>query len=159
MIVKGKVEEKDESEDSIMWITEIVIVVTALLSLHSLMCEGRYFDSYDYSLIPEDMESEDVPSTRDLLLSPFPFTPRSNRVKRRLFDSNCKGIYNREAIDKLDSVCDACYNLYRKPYIASECRKECYNNGLFESCLYDLMMHDVAHEYTSMVRVLDIFLF
>ncbi|KAB7503332.1 Crustacean hyperglycemic hormone, partial [Armadillidium nasatum] len=35
------------------------------------------------------------------------------KAKRRSSDSSCKGIYDREIFDRLERVCDDCYNLFR----------------------------------------------
>nr|AEI83867.1 crustacean hyperglycemic hormone precursor [Eurydice pulchra] len=79
------------------------------------------------------------PSTLDRL--------NNAKAKRQVFDASCKGIYDRELFSQLERVCEDCYNLYRKPVVATECRRECYTTEVFESCLRDLMMHDLINEY------------
>ncbi|ROT68740.1 molt-inhibiting hormone-like isoform X2 [Penaeus vannamei] len=63
--------------------------------------------------------------------------------KRDTFDHSCKGIYDRELFRKLDRVCEDCYNLYRKPYVATECKSNCFVNKRFNVCVADLR-HDVS---------------
>nr|AMB38750.1 crustacean hyperglycemic hormone precursor [Talitrus saltator] len=75
------------------------------------------------------------------------------RPKRALFDDSCKGVYDRELFAKLDRVCEDCYNLYRKPSVSYECRRDCYSNAMFESCLYDLMLHEMVDKYAEMVQI------
>ncbi|KAF2364714.1 Arthropod neurohormone/Alpha-latrotoxin associated low molecular weight protein [Trinorchestia longiramus] len=75
------------------------------------------------------------------------------RPKRALFDDSCKGVYDRELFSKLDRVCEDCYNLYRKPSVSYECRRDCYSNTMFESCLYDLMLHEMVDKYAEMVQI------
>ncbi|KAA0183716.1 hypothetical protein HAZT_HAZT006158 [Hyalella azteca] len=79
--------------------------------------------------------------------------PDAGRPKRALFDDSCKGVYDRELFAKLDRVCDDCYNLYRKPTVSYECRRDCYSNPMFESCLYDLMLHEMVDKYAEMVQI------
>jgi len=75
------------------------------------------------------------------------------RPKRAMFDDSCKGVYDRQLFSKLDRVCEDCYNLYRKTSVSYECRTDCYGNPVFESCLYDLMLHDMVDKYAEMVQV------
>nr|prf crustacean hyperglycemic hormone [Faxonius limosus] len=69
-----------------------------------------------------------------------------------VFDQACKGIYDRAIFKKLDRVCEDCYNLYRKPYVATTCRQNCYANSVFRQCLDDLLLIDVLDEYISGVQ-------
>ncbi|KAL7639829.1 UNVERIFIED_CONTAM: hypothetical protein RMT77_009242 [Armadillidium vulgare] len=58
-----------------------------------------------------------------------------SRSKRAIFDSSCKGIYDRDLFAKLDRVCDDCYNLYRQHKVVTECRKNCFNQDFFYTCV------------------------
>ncbi|RXG54697.1 hypothetical protein Avbf_15101 [Armadillidium vulgare] len=49
------------------------------------------------------------------------FGPAGMKAKRRIFDTSCKGFYDRGLFAQLDRVCEDCYNLYRKPHVAAEC--------------------------------------
>ncbi|RXG51909.1 Crustacean hyperglycemic hormone, partial [Armadillidium vulgare] len=49
------------------------------------------------------------------------FVPAGMKAKRRIFDTSCKGFYDRGLFAQLDRVCEDCYNLYRKPHVAAEC--------------------------------------
>nr|BEG56312.1 crustacean hyperglycaemic hormone isoform 2 [Panulirus japonicus] len=72
--------------------------------------------------------------------------------KRAVFDQSCKGVYDRSLFGKLDRVCDDCYNLYRKHYVSTGCRKNCYGNLVFRQCLDDLLLLDVVDEYVASVQ-------
>ncbi|XP_064085675.1 crustacean hyperglycemic hormones isoform X2 [Macrobrachium nipponense] len=67
-----------------------------------------------------------------------------NLKKRAILDQSCKGIFDRELFKKLDRVCDDCYNLYRKPYVAIDCRKDCFGTKTFGHCVEDLLL-DQTH--------------
>nr|QBX89039.1 crustacean hyperglycemic hormone 2 [Nephrops norvegicus] len=73
--------------------------------------------------------------------------------KRQVFDQACKGVYDRNLFKKLDRVCEDCYNLYRKPFVATTCRENCYSNRVFRQCLDDLLLIDVIDEYVSSVQM------
>nr|P83485.1 RecName: Full=Crustacean hyperglycemic hormone A; Short=CHHA [Cherax destructor] len=70
----------------------------------------------------------------------------------QVFDQACKGVYDRAIFKKLDRVCDDCYNLYRKPYVAVSCRGNCYNNLVFRQCLEELFLGNGFNEYISGVQ-------
>ncbi|XP_064085674.1 crustacean hyperglycemic hormones isoform X1 [Macrobrachium nipponense] len=76
-----------------------------------------------------------------------------NLKKRAILDQSCKGIFDRELFKKLDRVCDDCYNLYRKPYVAIDCREGCYQNLVFRQCIQDLQLMDQLDEYANAVQV------
>nr|WDS50829.1 crustacean hyperglycemic hormone [Palaemon carinicauda] len=71
-------------------------------------------------------------------------SPTLNLKKRAILDQSCKGIFDRELFKKLDRVCDDCYNLYRKPYVAIDCRKDCFGTKTFGHCVEDLLL-DQSH--------------
>nr|QHR84459.1 hyperglycemic hormone A [Panulirus homarus] len=73
--------------------------------------------------------------------------------KRAVFDQSCKGVYDRSLFQKLDRVCDDCYNLYRKSYVSTGCRENCYGNLVFRQCLDDLLLVDVVDEYVASVQM------
>ncbi|KAB7504371.1 hypothetical protein Anas_09732 [Armadillidium nasatum] len=91
------------------------------------------------------------------------FGPAGMKAKRRIFDTSCKGFYDRGLFAQLDRVCEDCYNLYRKPHVAAECRFISCNKNI-NKILYvivtqpkyskvaskDLMMHDFINEYKEM---------
>nr|AUN35181.1 CHH family peptide 2 [Metopograpsus thukuhar] len=60
--------------------------------------------------------------------------------KRQIYDRSCKGVYDRSLFNKLEHVCDDCYNLYRTHRVASACREGCYENFVFNECVEDLML-------------------
>nr|AKA64489.1 crustacean hyperglycemic hormone precursor [Palaemon carinicauda] len=80
-------------------------------------------------------------------------SPTLNLKKRAILDQSCKGIFDRELFKKLDRVCDDCYNLYRKPYVAIDCRESCYQNLVFRQCIQDLQLMDQLDEYANAVQV------
>lgn len=42
--------------------------------------------------------------------------------KRANFDPSCTGVYDRELLGRLSRLCDDCYNVFREPKVATECR-------------------------------------
>lgn len=73
--------------------------------------------------------------------------------KRQVFDQACKGVYDRALFKKLDRVCDDCYNLYRKPYVAASCRANCFDGEMFQACVYDLgLYYDMYMDIREMIK-------
>nr|BAE78493.1 crustacean hyperglycemic hormone [Penaeus japonicus] len=72
--------------------------------------------------------------------------------KRDTFDHSCKGIYNRQLFKDLARVCEDCYNLYRKPYVATECKNNCFVNPKFGHCVASLNLN--VKRYTKMAHFL-----
>nr|ABP88270.1 hyperglycemic hormone-like peptide precursor [Scylla olivacea] len=62
--------------------------------------------------------------------------------KRQIFDSSCKGVYDRAIFNELEHVCNDCYNLYRTSHVASGCRVNCFENHVFDDCVYELLLHN-----------------
>ncbi|XP_064085676.1 crustacean hyperglycemic hormone B-like [Macrobrachium nipponense] len=94
------------------------------------------------SSYPSSLASSGLAATDDLAVN-----------KRAILDPTCKGIFDRGLLKKLEKVCEDCYNVYRKPYVAVECRSNCFGNLIFRQCLDDLLMMDVVDEYVNMVQV------
>ncbi|XP_045610482.1 crustacean hyperglycemic hormones-like isoform X1 [Procambarus clarkii] len=127
-----------------MWSLVVVVVVVAA-SLGSSGVHGR---SVEGSSRMERLLSSGSSSSE-----PLSFLSQDQSVnKRQVFDQACKGIYDRAIFKKLDRVCEDCYNLYRKPYVATTCRQNCYANSVFRQCLDDLLLIDVVDEYISGVQ-------
>nr|Q25589.1 RecName: Full=Crustacean hyperglycemic hormones A; Short=CHH A; Contains: RecName: Full=CHH precursor-related peptide A; Short=CPRP A; Contains: RecName: Full=Crustacean hyperglycemic hormone; Short=CHH; Flags: Precursor [Faxonius limosus]CAA55308.1 hypoglycemic hormone [Faxonius limosus] len=125
-----------------MWSLVVVVVVA---SLASSGVQGR---SVEGSSRMERLLSSGSSSSE-----PLSFLSQDQSVsKRQVFDQACKGIYDRAIFKKLDRVCEDCYNLYRKPYVATTCRQNCYANSVFRQCLDDLLLIDVLDEYISGVQ-------
>nr|ARN17954.1 CHH1 precursor [Crangon crangon] len=82
-----------------------------------------------------------------------PSSPLHSLPKRAVADPTCRGIYDRELFEKLDRVCDDCYNLYRKAYVDVNCRSNCYGNYVFRQCLNDLLMSESLKEYVTAVQM------
>lgn len=62
--------------------------------------------------------------------------------KRQAYDRSCKGIYDRSLFSKLEHVCDDCFNLYRSSHVASGCRRDCFDNDMFEYCVEGLLLEN-----------------
>nr|AAG29433.1 CHH (PO-type) variant 2 precursor [Carcinus maenas] len=62
--------------------------------------------------------------------------------KKQIYDTSCKGAYDRALFNDLEHVCDDCYNLYRTSYVASACRNNCFENEVFDVCVYELYFPD-----------------
>nr|ARN17956.1 CHH precursor [Rimicaris exoculata] len=76
--------------------------------------------------------------------------------KRGVHDTSCKGINDKGLWDKLDRVCRDCQNLYRKPIVEIECRRNCFSSEYFTMCVGDLLLP--VQEYASDAKALkDIF--
>nr|ABL09571.1 hyperglycemic hormone PO preproprotein [Gecarcoidea natalis] len=60
--------------------------------------------------------------------------------KRQIYDRSCKGVYDRSLFNKLEHVCDDCYNLYRTSFVYSSCRRECFDNEMFNYCVKELQL-------------------
>nr|ABF58090.2 crustacean hyperglycemic hormone D [Gecarcinus lateralis] len=73
--------------------------------------------------------------------------------KRQIYDRSCKGVYDRSLFNKLEHVCDDCYNLYRTSFVYSSCRENCYSNLVFRQCMEDLLLMNVFDEYAKAVQV------
>nr|AFM29133.1 crustacean hyperglycmic hormone [Portunus pelagicus] len=73
--------------------------------------------------------------------------------KRQIYDSSCKGVYDRAIFSELEHVCDDCYNLYRTSRVASGCRSNCYSNMVIRQCMEDLLLMDNFEEYARKIQV------
>nr|BEG56311.1 crustacean hyperglycaemic hormone isoform 1 [Panulirus japonicus] len=125
-----------------MWLAKVVVVAVVLMSSG---VTGR--SSSGLVRLEKLLSSKSSSSTPLSLLS-----ADHNVNKRAVFDQSCKGVYDRSLFQKLDLVCDDCYNLYRKPYVATGCRENCYGNLVFRQCLDDLLLLDVVDEYVASVQ-------
>nr|ABQ41269.1 prepro-crustacean hyperglycemic hormone I [Cancer productus] len=73
--------------------------------------------------------------------------------KRQIYDSSCKGVYDRGLFSDLEHVCDDCYNLYRNSYVASACRSNCYSNVVFRQCMEELLLMEEFDKYARAVQI------
>nr|QBC16325.1 hyperglycemic hormone [Chaceon quinquedens] len=73
--------------------------------------------------------------------------------KRQIYDTSCKGVYDRGLFSDLEHVCDDCYNLYRTSYVASACRSDCYSNLVFRQCMNDLLLMEDFDQYAGRVQM------
>nr|XP_053630641.1 crustacean hyperglycemic hormone B isoform X2 [Cherax quadricarinatus] len=127
-----------------MWSLVVVAMVVVVVTLGPTGVRGR---SVEGSVRLERLLSAGSSS------APLGFLSQDHSLnKRQVFDQACKGVYDRALFKKLDRVCDDCYNLYRKPYVAASCRGNCYSNMVFRQCLDDLLLVDVVDEYISGVQ-------
>nr|UQI50345.1 hyperglycemic hormone [Callinectes toxotes] len=58
--------------------------------------------------------------------------------KRQIYDSSCKGVYDRAIWNELSHVCEDCDNLYREFGFQEKCKRGCFASELFVTCLYAL---------------------
>nr|O15981.1 RecName: Full=Crustacean hyperglycemic hormones 5; AltName: Full=Pej-SGP-V; Contains: RecName: Full=CHH precursor-related peptide 5; Short=CPRP 5; Contains: RecName: Full=Crustacean hyperglycemic hormone 5; Short=CHH 5; Flags: Precursor [Penaeus japonicus]BAA22561.1 Pej-SGP-V [Penaeus japonicus] len=86
--------------------------------------------------------SEDLSAPEDRSLS-----------KRLVFDPSCAGVYDRVLLGKLNRLCDDCYNVFREPNVATECRSNCFYNLAFVQCLEYLMPPSLHEEYQANVQM------
>ncbi|XP_063852595.1 crustacean hyperglycemic hormone-like isoform X1 [Scylla paramamosain] len=73
--------------------------------------------------------------------------------KRQIFDSSCKGVYDRAIFSELEHVCNDCYNLYRTSRVASGCRSNCYSNVVIRQCMEDLLLMDNFEEIARKIQM------
>ncbi|XP_045610484.1 crustacean hyperglycemic hormones-like isoform X2 [Procambarus clarkii] len=128
-----------------MWSLVVVVVVVAA-SLGSSGVHGR---SVEGSSRMERLLSSGSSSSE-----PLSFLSQDQSVnKRQVFDQACKGIYDRAIFKKLDRVCEDCYNLYRKPYVATTCRTNCFAHSAFQFCVMDLGLNlDLYKQLSEIIR-------
>nr|AHM93479.1 hyperglycemic hormone [Chionoecetes japonicus]AHM93480.1 hyperglycemic hormone [Chionoecetes opilio] len=85
-----------------------------------------------------------------------PTTPIDNMAhsleKRQVYDTSCKGMYDRGLFSDLEHVCDDCYNLYRNPHVATACRGNCYSNLVFRQCMEDLLLMEEFDKYARAIQ-------
>ena len=61
-----------------------------------------------------------LPSSSPPLIAPL---TKNHGLAKRAADTSCKGAhYDYGILEKLERVCEDCYNLYRKPSALIECR-------------------------------------
>nr|QBX89041.1 crustacean hyperglycemic hormone 4 [Nephrops norvegicus] len=86
--------------------------------------------------------------------TPLGFLSQEHSVnKRQVFDQACKGVYDRNLFKKLDRVCEDCYNLYRKPFVATTCRQNCFVHDTFPRCVMDLGLDlELFLEFRDMIK-------
>nr|AFV95082.1 hyperglycemic hormone-like peptide 2 precursor [Procambarus clarkii] len=128
-----------------MW-SLVVVVVVVVASLGSSGVHGR---SVEGSSRLEQLLSSGSSSSE-----PLSFLSQDHSVnKRQVFDQACKGIYDRAIFRKLELVCDDCYNLYRKPKVATTCRDNCFAHSTFKYCVVNLGLDLELFTYLSdMIR-------
>ncbi|XP_071522400.1 crustacean hyperglycemic hormone B-like [Panulirus ornatus] len=124
-----------------MWLAKVVVVTMVLMSSG---VTGRSSSGL--------VRLEKLLSSMSSSSSSTPLGLESGVEKRTAFDETCKGVYDRALFLKLDTVCDDCYNLYRKSNVGTECRLNCYSNMVFHQCLHDLLLVDVVDEYFTYVQ-------
>nr|QOD39446.1 crustacean hyperglycemic hormone [Lysmata vittata] len=126
-----------------MWSTLMVLVL--VLSSNSNPAMARSAEGLariEKLLSSSSSASPSVPSQPSSPLTAA-LTQRGHSLpKRAVLDQSCKGIYDRELFKKLDRVCEDCYNLYRKPYVGIDCRRNCFLTKTFDQCVVDLLLDE-----------------
>ncbi|XP_063591967.1 crustacean hyperglycemic hormones 1 [Penaeus indicus] len=74
-------------------------------------------------------------------------------TKRSLFDPSCTGVFDRQLLRRLSRVCDDCFNVFREPNVATECRSNCYNNEVFRQCMEYLLPAHLHEEHRLAVQM------
>ncbi|XP_076352847.1 crustacean hyperglycemic hormone-like [Tachypleus tridentatus] len=72
--------------------------------------------------------------------------------KRSFAALGCMGIYDKAKFARLSRVCEECYNVYREPFIAKECRSNCFKNDMFNDCLKVLLMNNEEDDLLQMAN-------
>nr|ABS01332.1 prepro-crustacean hyperglycemic hormone [Galathea strigosa] len=129
-----------------------VVLTMAVLMQNGVTVEARSLDGLSRLLTALSGPSTSSDNALTPISPALSFMPEHPMEKRQAFDRNCKGVYDRGIFQKLEQVCDDCYNLYRKPYVAVSCKSNCYANDVFRQCLTELLLEDVLGEYARAVQ-------
>nr|AFG16932.1 hyperglycemic hormone [Pandalus japonicus] len=129
--------------NSLMWSTMFVVVLVMGFN-HQAQARSAEGLARIEKLLSSASDSPSLPSQPSSALAAL--TRGHNVPKRAVLDQSCKGIYDRELFKKLDRVCEDCYNLYRKPYVGVDCRKNCFGTRTFSQCVADLLLDVVNHK-------------
>nr|5B5I_A Chain A, Crustacean hyperglycemic hormones 1 [Penaeus japonicus]5B5I_B Chain B, Crustacean hyperglycemic hormones 1 [Penaeus japonicus] len=70
-----------------------------------------------------------------------------------LFDPSCTGVFDRQLLRRLGRVCDDCFNVFREPNVATECRSNCYNNPVFRQCMAYVVPAHLHNEHREAVQM------
>nr|BBC21005.1 sinus gland peptide A precursor [Penaeus vannamei] len=73
--------------------------------------------------------------------------------KRSLFDPSCSGVFDRQLLRRLRRVCDDCFNVFREPNVAIDCRENCYNNEVFRQCMAYVVPANLHDEHRQAVQM------
>nr|ARN17962.1 CHH1L precursor [Caridion steveni] len=127
-----------------MWPTLVVVVLVLGTSNHGAMARSAEGLARIEKLLSSSSSSSSAsPSLPAEPSSPLAALTRGHSVpKRAVLDQSCKGIFDRELFKKLDRVCEDCYNLYRKPYVGIDCRKDCFGTKIFAQCVTDQLLNE-----------------
>lgn len=64
----------------------------------------------------------------------------------------CLGEYDISKFVELDRICEECYQVYREPELNFSCRKDCFRNDVFGSCVDALKL---SHEKKKLLGFVD----
>ncbi|XP_071519938.1 molt-inhibiting hormone-like [Panulirus ornatus] len=73
-------------------------------------------------------------------------------TKRAVFDTACKGLYDRKIWAKLNRACEDCQNVFRTPGLGLDCRKGCFATPVFSMCVRELLLP--LKEYKALAHLL-----
>ncbi|XP_071548136.1 molt-inhibiting hormone-like [Panulirus ornatus] len=70
--------------------------------------------------------------------------------------NECPGIFgNRDAYDKVEQVCDDCYNLFRDEELSGKCRANCFLNNYFFVCLFAMERESELKDFSRRLSILN----
>nr|AFG16934.1 hyperglycemic hormone [Pandalus japonicus] len=111
------------------------------MSSSSLMCSSLvvlalFLISNSFVLVRSAEGATKLSSSSSSSPSGLASLVKGHNLVKRATDMSCKGAqYDIKLFEKLDRVCEDCYNLYRKPFVAIECRRNCFGTSVFRQCV------------------------
>ncbi|XP_053644063.1 crustacean hyperglycemic hormone [Cherax quadricarinatus] len=126
----------------------LVVVLVVLTTL----CSGRSLSSGEVQWLLQTSPYKSLPQEYNVRRRDSGLEYHSV-TKRAVFDSQCKGFYDRGVWARLNRVCVDCQNLYRSPEIENECRMGCFATKYFTSCVSNLLLPvDEYQDMAALVR-------
>ncbi|GFU28481.1 uncharacterized protein NPIL_136881 [Nephila pilipes] len=58
----------------------------------------------------------------------------------------CKGTYDKYKMAHLERICDECYEIYKKPDLHIECRRNCFGGTTFFKCMETVALDEYRKE-------------
>ncbi|XP_026320432.1 ion transport peptide-like isoform X2 [Hyposmocoma kahamanoa] len=91
--------------------------------------------------------------TLALTCTALPGGQREHHITRRSFyDLQCKGVYDQVMFNRLDRVCDDCYNLFRESQLFNLCRADCFTSDYFKGCVEALLLNENLDTYKKYIK-------
>nr|UPH34161.1 venom peptide precursor CNH-Rm [Rhytidoponera metallica] len=88
-----------------------------------------------------------------LLTSTIRENPYLYIYKTKIKDVVCTN-HNNDTFNKVDNVCDDCFNLFRNINLYNDCRQNCFGSEYFPACLEVLLQLDEKQKHLEWVTQL-----